>query len=513
LKAVATMAALALVASCDGASDISIGASTAPTFYLGPAGSDDNPGTQALPWRTFAKALPRLLPGRTLVLLDGTYTPADAGRLEIRCGTNANSGTASAPVTLRAQNQRAAFLRGDGNAPPFFMEGCSYWNVDGVRAESADSPQAPDTPDAGSVFLLGGANHNVTLTHLLGAHPNRYKHSHGLRIPDGSSDVIVEECELYSFHHNAFETARTSGVVFRRNYMHSRATPDVPGGYVSDDPTRGDIGVLFDETRSGVAENNIVESIQTGVAVLGRYEMLPSNMPPPVDNPTDGNKVLGNVVLFPSANGYRIDSRCVSAPCMDPPRIVTNASLTDDVVVGGLAAGESTGAVGTTISKLTAIFAATGVSIAVSPPNVGFPASSSTDDTLVTGYQAAGFSSMGENMWGFDHCAAAGAGGPPFLPADAHVTSPVTVDTKLGACLVSLPLGSPLRGAGAGGSDVGASVVDRYQDGLLTNEPLWNATTGAFPCGAVIPGVNDDPTQSCIGVNERLHVGAAGCPL
>jgi hypothetical protein len=78
---------------------------------------------------------------------------------------------------------------------------------------------------------------------------------------------------------------------------------------------------------------------------------------------------------------------------------------------------------------------------------------------------------------------------------------------------VSLPLGSPLRGAGAGGSDVGASVVDRYQDGLLTNEPLWNATTGAFPCGAVIPGVNDDPTQSCIGVNERLHVGAAGCPL
>jgi len=138
LQALALLAALGLVASCDGASEISIGASIAATFYLGPAGSDDNPGTQALPWRAFAKALPRLLPGRTLVLLDGTYAPADAGRLEVRCGNNANSGTATLPVTLRAQHQRAAFLRGDGNAPPFFMEGGSHWNVDGLRAESAD---------------------------------------------------------------------------------------------------------------------------------------------------------------------------------------------------------------------------------------------------------------------------------------------------------------------------------------------------------------------------------------
>jgi hypothetical protein len=60
---------------------------------------------------------------------------------------------------------------------------------------------------------------------------------------------------------------------------------------------------------------------------------------------------------------------------------------------------------------------------------------------------------------------------------------------------------------------VGANVVFRYVEGVLTEEPLWRASTGAFPCGAIVAGVNDDPSQSCSGVHERLHVGTAGCAL
>jgi len=78
---------------------------------------------------------------------------------------------------------------------------------------------------------------------------------------------------------------------------------------------------------------------------------------------------------------------------------------------------------------------------------------------------------------------------------------------------VYLPPASPLRGAGAGARDVGAEVVYRYEGGLLTTERLWDAAAGTFPCGATVPGLNDDPTQSCVGVHQRLHVGSAGCPL
>ncbi|HVR61231.1 MAG TPA: hypothetical protein VMU50_04995, partial [Polyangia bacterium] len=68
------------------------------------------------------------------------------------------------------------------------------------------------------------------------------------------------------------------------------------------------------------------------------------------------------------------------------------------------------------------------------------------------------------------------------------------------------------RGAGAGGADVGASVVRRYQDGLLTAAPLWDASTHAFPCGAAVGGVSDDPPTACTGVHQRLQVGTAACP-
>jgi hypothetical protein len=61
--------------------------------------------------------------------------------------------------------------------------------------------------------------------------------------------------------------------------------------------------------------------------------------------------------------------------------------------------------------------------------------------------------------------------------------------------------------------DVGANVMYRYQDGTLSREPLWDPKTGEFPCGAVVPGINDDPAQSCIGVHKRFQVGSEDCSL
>jgi hypothetical protein len=73
-----------------------------------------------------------------------------------------------------------------------------------------------------------------------------------------------------------------------------------------------------------------------------------------------------------------------------------------------------------------------------------------------------------------------------------------------------------MRAAGGGGADIGARIVNRYVDGTLTDEPLWDPTTGAFPCGAIVEGVNDEATHpgaTCSTVHERLHVGAEGCAL
>ncbi len=76
-----------------------------------------------------------------------------------------------------------------------------------------------------------------------------------------------------------------------------------------------------------------------------------------------------------------------------------------------------------------------------------------------------------------------------------------------------LPTTSPMRGQGSDGGDVGASVLYRHQNGVQTWEPLWDPDSGAFPCGAVVAGVNDVPDASCFDVHLRLRVGTAGCNL
>ena len=136
---------------------------------------------------------------------------------------------------------------------------------------------------------------------------------------------------------------------------------------------------------------------------------------------------------------------------------------------------------------------------------------------LIVDFQTTGFRADGENDWSFDHCAGApaatAASAPLYQPDDAHVASRVAIAPDLGDCLVYLPVASRLRGAGSGTRDVGAGVLDRYEGGVLTTKPLWAPGTGAFPCGDVVAGVNDDANTSCIGVHTRLHVNAADCQL
>lgn len=499
-----------------GVVDVSIGfdVPTLHDYYLSPSGSDASSGTRQSPWQSFQFAVPRLQPGDTLILLDGVYQRATTGYPDIRCDVGAKNGTAPGPITLRADHERAALIDGDGRSPSFFMQGCSFWVVDGLRARSIDAADAPTTPDAGSVFALGNDNHHVVLRRLLASHPNRFRHTHGVRIGDTSSDVLVEECEVYDYHQNAFETARTTAVEFRRNYSHSRQAADVPGGFATEDTTRGDVGVLMEETRFALAENNVVESAKTGVRVMGRSDVVPSDVPALAMDPVTTNRMLGNVVISPSDSGYRIDSRCMGqVPCMEATRIAFDTEVTDDVAVGGPAGLSSSGAIGTRITQFTSVGASVGISIVVTPDNVGLHSDSSTINALAVGFNTAGFQSVGEIAWAFDHCAANGTAGQPFVPMDAHVTSPIAADATQGQCPVAIPVGSPLKGAGLGGRDVGANAAGRYEGGVLAVTRLWDPSTGAFPCGAVVVGLNDDPTISCIGAHQRLHVGSLGCAV
>jgi len=74
------------------------------TFYVAPHGSDSNPGTEKAPWKSMFKATGTLKAGETAVFEDGVYE-------ETQEATFANSGTASAPITVKARNKHKAMIR------------------------------------------------------------------------------------------------------------------------------------------------------------------------------------------------------------------------------------------------------------------------------------------------------------------------------------------------------------------------------------------------------------------
>lgn len=78
---------------------------SAATYYVSPTGSDSNPGSQELPWKTIQKAAQVAKAGDTVIVLPGTYQEA--------VDITAASGQPGQPIIFRAQGE--VILLGDWN--------------------------------------------------------------------------------------------------------------------------------------------------------------------------------------------------------------------------------------------------------------------------------------------------------------------------------------------------------------------------------------------------------------
>jgi hypothetical protein len=154
-----------------------------------------------------------------------------------------------------------------------------------------------------------------------------------------------------------------------------------------------------------------------------------------------------------------------------------------------------------------------GVFMDRSTDNVGLPTDAVITNTLVVG-SGTGFLLNNGATWQVDH---GDAMAPTAYSPNTNVTASLTTDPALGGCIVYIPATSAVKGAGAGGADIGANVIFRYQDRALTATKLWDQT-GSFSCGAQVPGVDDDPTGTTIATeacgNAHLRLGFDGtCPV
>ena len=148
------------------------------------------------------------------------------------------SGTATAPIRMTALTERQAFVVSDGiGAAVRIADGCAYWTIEGLRAENIDRAGGAN----GSAIDLVNVSH-ITVRRTLVAKNNRYINSHVIEVV-GSSDIVVEDSEIYDNHRAGLLFFGTQRCTARRIYTNSRDRADIPGGYATGPSDKGDNGV------------------------------------------------------------------------------------------------------------------------------------------------------------------------------------------------------------------------------------------------------------------------------
>ncbi len=167
-----------------------------------PTASDENPGTEAAPWRTIAKAATEVQPGDVVCVMAGTYPE------RVRLST---SGTPDRPIVFRSVPRHQAVIQG------FECDDASYVRIEGFKVH------APDPADRAPGIVLGSGGHvaaigNEVAEQYMGisgggrncrvALNRTFKTQFGLLVGARSSSWIIERNE------------------FRRQYQHQSGDCD-----------------------------------------------------------------------------------------------------------------------------------------------------------------------------------------------------------------------------------------------------------------------------------------------
>jgi hypothetical protein len=430
-----------------------------------------------------AEALRKLQPGDTLILEDGIYP-----KIHLRD----RHGGRGQHITIRARNERRAFIRGDGDGAALLLHRSSWWAIEGLRIENADNEAFRDRrgkieSDSFAAIVSIGASEHIVLRRCLLRNPNRWGNNQGVDVSNGSRYCLIEENELYDFHRNGYSAhgLETQHNIFRRNYANSRSTPRLGRSWGPNDAY-----VMYGGA-SNILENNIAEfSRPDGICFA---------------NWGQNNRLYGNIALG-GTRGFIVVQKDST------PRFVGDGCrLVDNLAIGQTIHGFLTGSVlDVTIANGTAIGAGqAGIQLAdLRPGKRAIPAPPAV--TMIN-MLAVGNSGYGVSMREPERltlcCVRRSAGwangGGTWSP-NGHFREPVEVGSILDWTMPTrIPEQSALKGAGVNGADIGANIVFRYDNGVLTDQPLWDAE-GAFPRGTVIGGVNDHPGAALFDLHTRL---------
>jgi hypothetical protein len=385
---------------------------------------------------------------------------------------------------------------------------------------------------------------NVTAVRLLGSHNNRMENTHVYAV-ENSVNVLLEECEAYFYHRHGFSIWKSRNVTLRRCYANSMQYGARGCCSSIDNRDFGDEAISVYGSSDSTIENCISENFGNGFQIHGIANPLD-----PSGHGGRNNRVLGSISFgdavaslvssrafgptqFHNASGNTFRDFLAAFPGGNGLffRAASNTRADHVTLLGssgnsGLSADDGDGSLGGTCSQ-GLVCPATGQSCSSNSSCSSGVCTKNTVGCSFTGRgilavnnDQAGISSSSQQSWMVESSNASG-NSPNYTPSEtlndgsgsirtSLSTAPTNVGLSAGQCLAWVPQNSNMATAGTGGESIGARILYRYVNGTLTNQGLWDRATGAFPCGAVIAGVNDG-AKRCTNIHTRLNVNTNGC--
>lgn len=473
----------------------------ATNYYMSPSGSDGAAGTSTgTAWLTFSKAFTTAACGDTINLADGVYGDGTStGKI-----STTKVCTAGTELTIRCINSRQCRVSDNGGGKAILANTAAYLIFDGLVFNSANS----STSSNGEPMEIRSSNH-ITVRNSLCRNPNAYQNHHCIWVMF-SSDIVIEDTEIYNYHRHGIIGWQSQRVTARRVYCNPR-TGRITGGYNASAGIPGaDACFSMYPCQDCIAENVINDAttipsyLNEMNATFGSSVLM------------SGSKILGSIcVACTYGNTIYLSSRLVADQNHSPQSITIQDVASVDHASPGSAFLRVSDGVSITVNRITMLTSGgAGYGILAEDTTLGVaPASQSIaiTNSIISGNTLNAYRVSSGGTYSGDYLYAYNTGGfSPALPG--NWTNTFTTDPGLGTCKVFIPTGAAAKGAGLSGSDIGANILYRYVDGILTTTQLWDETTGEFPHGVVdLDSTNSNSLNSASNIHTRLNVDTGGC--
>ncbi len=207
-----------------------------------PNASDDNPGTEELPWKTITKACQTAQAGDTVLVRAGNYVVTGTGLYYLPALTPSHSGTADSPITFKAYPGERVTISGTGKGPVIgsYKKDHIIWDGFTLYEGEVDSGMAliaiweakdcivqnckvinkiMDWDGWGHAGIRLKGSEGITIRNCI---------FHGIAGDDQTvgylsywcKNITIENCEFYNYNHGIHVKGDNYAFNIRRNIIH-----------------------------------------------------------------------------------------------------------------------------------------------------------------------------------------------------------------------------------------------------------------------------------------------------